>query len=77
MFWDTVHPLQVLDKLEGGQDVHGADIALKRHEAIRTDVEARVSGWGGGEEGRGGIRKARQIDGMGDCGNIVFTIIKH
>ena len=43
--------MQVLDKLEGGQDIHGADIALKRHEAIRTDVEARVSigdgGWGG------------------------------
>ena len=46
-------PLQVLDKLEGGQDIHGADIALKRHEAIRTDVEARVSGWGGGGEGVG------------------------
>ena len=41
--------MQVLDKLEGGQDIHGADIALKRHEAIRTDVEARVSiGDGGG-----------------------------
>ena len=46
-------PLQVLDKLEGGQDIHGADIALKRHEAIRTDVEARVSGWEGGGEGVG------------------------
>ena len=68
MFLGTVHPLQVLDKLEGGQDVHGADIALKRHEAIRTDVEARVSGWGGGGRGRSGIRKARQINGMGDCG---------
>ena len=53
MFLGTVHPLQVLDKLEGGQDIHGADIALKRHEAIRTDVEARVSGWGGGGEGEG------------------------
>ena len=43
----------MLDKLEGGQDIHGADIALKRHEAIRTDVEARVSGWGGEGVGRG------------------------
>ena len=59
----------MLDKLEGGQDIHGADIALKRHEAIRTDVEARVSGWGGGGEGRGGIWKARQLDGMGNYGN--------
>jgi spectrin beta len=33
--------LQVLDELEGGKDKHGVDIALKRHEAIRTDVEAR------------------------------------
>ena len=39
----------MLDKLEGGQDIHGADIALKRHEAIRTDVGARVSGGGGGK----------------------------
>ena len=47
-------PLQVLDKLEGGQDIHGADIALKRHEAIRTDVEARVSDWELGKGGGGG-----------------------
>lgn len=49
----------MLDKLEGGQDIHGADIALKRHEAIRTDVGARVSGWGGegvvfGRQGQAG-----------------------
>ena len=34
---------QVLGEMEGGKDKHGVDIALKRHEAIRTDVEARVS----------------------------------
>ena len=45
----------MLDKLEGGQDIHGADIALKRHEAIRTDVEARVSDWELGKGGRGGV----------------------
>ena len=31
--------------MEGGKDKHGVDIALKRHEAIRTDVEARVSAY--------------------------------
>ena len=50
----------MLDKLEGGQDIHGADIALKRHEAIRTDVEARVSDWELGKGGRG-IWKALAI----------------
>ena len=43
MFVCSVLNLKVLDELEGGRDMHGVDVALKRHEAIRTDVEARVS----------------------------------
>ena len=31
---------QVLDELNKGQDVHGVDAALKRHEAISTDIQA-------------------------------------
>ena len=34
----------VLDKLDRGQDVHAVDAALKRHEAISTEVNAGVSG---------------------------------
>ena len=34
---------QVLDELDKGQDVHAVDAALKRHEAISTDVHAGVS----------------------------------
>ena len=33
----------VLDKLDRGQDVHAVDAALKRHEAISTEVNAGVS----------------------------------
>ena len=31
---------QVLDELNKGQDVHGVDAALKRHEAISADIQA-------------------------------------
>ena len=34
----------MLDKLDRGQDVHAVDAALKRHEAISTEVNAGVSG---------------------------------
>ena len=66
MLTGAVYSLQVLDKLEGGQDIHGADIALKRHEAIRTDVGARVSGWGGegvviGRRGQSGAMNWKRI----------------
>ena len=33
----------MLDKLDRGQDVHAVDAALKRHEAISTEVNAGVS----------------------------------
>jgi len=34
---------QILDELDNGRDMHSVDAALKRHEAIHTDVDARVS----------------------------------
>ena len=34
---------QVLDEINKGQDVHGVDAALKRHEAISADVQAGES----------------------------------
>ena len=34
---------QILDELDNGRDAHSVDAALKRHEAINTDVHARVS----------------------------------
>ena len=33
----------VLEKLDRGQDVHAVDAALKRHEAISTEVNTGVS----------------------------------
>ena len=33
---------QILDELDNGRDAHSVDAALKRHEAIYTDVNARV-----------------------------------
>jgi len=33
----------ILDELDNGRDMHSVDAALKRHEAIHTDVDARVS----------------------------------
>ncbi|XP_065894234.1 spectrin beta chain, non-erythrocytic 1-like isoform X3 [Dysidea avara] len=32
---------QILDELDNGRDMHSVDAALKRHEAIHTDVDAR------------------------------------
>ena len=34
---------QILDELDNGRDAHSVDAALKRQEAIHTDVTARVS----------------------------------
>jgi len=34
---------QMLDELDNGCDTHSDDAALKRHEAIHADVDARVS----------------------------------
>ena len=34
---------QILDELDNGRDAHSADVALKRHEAINTDVNVRAS----------------------------------
>ena len=34
---------QILDELDNGRDAHSVDAALKRHEAIHTDVNARVT----------------------------------
>lgn len=36
---------QVLQELDKGQDVTAVDAALKRHEAISTDVHAGVSSY--------------------------------
>ena len=34
---------QILDELDNRCDMHSVDAALKRHEVIHTDVDARVS----------------------------------
>ena len=34
---------QILDELDNGHNAHLVDAALKRHEAVCTDVNARVS----------------------------------
>ena len=34
---------EILDELDNGHDAYPVDAALKRHEAIRTDVNVRVS----------------------------------
>ena len=34
---------QIVDELDNGRDAHSVDAAVKRHEAIHTDVNARVS----------------------------------
>ena len=36
---------QILNELDTGCDVHLVDAAMKKHEAINTDVNARVSYW--------------------------------
>ena len=35
--------IQILDELDDGCDAHSVNDALKRYEAIHTDVNARVS----------------------------------
>ena len=34
---------QILNELDTGYDVHSVDAAMKEHEAINTEVNARVS----------------------------------
>ena len=45
--WDTwlIDMTQILDELDNGHNLHSVNAALKRHEAINSDVNARVSIW--------------------------------